>query len=112
MNLREVAERSQLPDQYGSRDEEAAQLGRAVFAFLDAGNREDIATFAAAMNRKMAKNGHRGESWRDRTPSEILTDLRRHVDKLETRMGQSYEQTLSDAADIGNLAMMLAERSQ
>jgi len=69
-----------------------------------------LSTFAVQMERKLRRNDHR-PGWRGDDPLDLLWALREHADKLESclRAGASSQQTIADAADIGNFAMMIAD---
>ena len=73
---------------------------------------EPVGWFQAQMLRKLAseKNQRKG-SWLRQNRWELLLFLRREVDELNNAMvnGESSESIIKEAADVANLAMMVAD---
>ena len=67
-----------------------------------------VQVFAEAMEEKLRKNDHRG-GWNADDYEYIWRQLHEHVGKLTFRIGTDRTRTLSDAADVANLAMILCD---
>lgn len=67
--------------------------------------------FRAAMVRKLIANQHKGgrAAWLRDEPLWLLRRLRHAVDELEQALSFGRPDVLSEAADVGNRAMMIAD---
>lgn len=72
-----------------------------------------VDAFAAEMEKKLAKNRHKGdrEGWLKDTPRALFERLIQEVDELHSALadGTDAESVLSEAADVANFAMMIAD---
>ena len=85
----------------------------------DAGEKSESPTrpfvdsFADAMESKLEKNRHKGdrEGWLKDTPRALFERLKQEVDELHAALadGTDVESVLSEAADVANFAMMIAD---
>lgn len=72
-----------------------------------------VMAFALCMEKKLAKNRHKGDSegWRCDTRSELLVRLKQEVGELELVLTGDSEYVINEAADVGNFAMMIADKA-
>lgn len=85
--------------------------------------RPEVAAFARDMQRKLDANEHKGgwarydssgrRVWRRDTVVYLLNRLHEEVDELEEEIfgsfGGTFNEIISEAADVGNFAMMIAD---
>lgn len=76
-----------------------------------------VLRFAEAMERKLAKNRHKGDAdgWRALSRVQLYRMLRAEVDELIEAIESDQfiaREVLNEAADVGNIAMMLADHYQ
>lgn len=70
--------------------------------------RPEVLAFARAMERRLAENAHKGDSWRHMTWSAMITGLRQEASELQVARSWSSEHIATAAADVGNFAMFIA----
>lgn len=73
--------------------------------------RHEVQVFAAAMERKLRENDYKG-GWRHMAPKWLLKRLRQEVKELERRLAEKTakpKEIASEAADVANFAMMIAD---
>ena len=71
--------------------------------------RKEVELFADAMERKLQANEHKG-GWKHDSAMSLLPRLRQEVQELTRAVGEGTdEDILSEAADVANFAMMVAD---
>lgn len=71
--------------------------------------RPEVAQFAEAMERKLAANDHK-EHWRGESTHSLLSRLFDEFLELQQAIDDgNAEEIVSEAADVGNFAMMIAD---
>ena len=75
--------------------------------------RKQVIEFADSMESKLKENDHKS-GWGNLTSSYLLLRLREEVDELEhaIRSGKSSKEVISEAADVANFSMMLADNAR
>lgn len=77
--------------------------------------RPEVLNFAMAMEHKLRKNDRKGkQGWKTYNSEELLERLRQETTELETALRFSLttpSDILSEAADVANFAMMIADVS-
>lgn len=75
--------------------------------------RNEVRWFARGMERELQKNDHKG-GWEYCKPSWLLRRLRAETNELERAVKgkKDWETVLSEAADIANFAMMIADNAR
>jgi len=80
--------------------------------------REEIKSFAEAMERKLAKYDEQKDGWEDCSPEYLVARLAFEFAELISQLNQTKEQQweddnvdflISECADVGNFAMMIAD---
>lgn len=79
--------------------------------------RESVQWFAGQMEKELAKHDEdRGEGWKKDGVLRLFHHLRREVDELESAVTEAVEsgeidqeKVIGECADVGNLAMMVAD---
>lgn len=78
--------------------------------------RPEVQRFAAAMERELRANDHKG-GWRNDAPGRLLRRLWQEADELARALdahktdpsAETSARVASEAADVGNFAMMIAD---
>ncbi len=74
--------------------------------------RPEVVAFAQAMEQKLRENDYKG-GWKECSTQELFKHLEEEVGELKTCVESIYdfskEETLGEAADVANIAMMLAD---
>jgi len=67
--------------------------------------------FAAMMERKLAENSHKGESWKHDAAKPLLARLRQETLELQQAIenGADAHTIAGEAADVANFAYFLAD---
>lgn len=71
--------------------------------------RPEVAAFAEAMELQLRKNDWKGH-WRYRTGTYLFNRLRGEVNELSRAKGEA--ERLKEAADVANVAMMIADNAK
>ena len=64
--------------------------------------------FANEMQRRLEENDHKS-GWRELTNKRLLRHLRKEVDELEQAIQEGKSTVVSEAADVANFVMMIAD---
>jgi NTP pyrophosphatase (non-canonical NTP hydrolase) len=77
---------------------------------VEAGVSVNVFEFAGAMSKELERNSHKG-GWSRETYGYLLNRLKQEVAELRraVRGRESPESVLSEAADVANFAMMIAD---
>jgi len=72
--------------------------------------RQSVVDFALAMERELQTNDHK-DGWADLSPKWLLNRMRQEMGELASAIEQksNVEHIESEAADVANFAMMIAE---
>lgn len=81
-----------------------------VWGLTQEGIRDEVAQFAALMERKLKANDHK-DHWEGAPMGYLLRRLKEEVEELEraVRSSNDAETIGGEAADVGNFAMMIAD---
>lgn len=87
----------------------AKEVADALFNLGKALPRNEVYIYAEAMEAELKENDHKG-GWKDCSIEFLVSKLHEEVDELiEAVCYGTPERILSEAADIGNIAMMIAD---
>ena len=75
--------------------------------------RKEVQKFSEDMEHKLVKNDHKS-GWGNCTSSYLLLRLKEEVKELETavRNNKSTGDVITEAADVANFAMMIADNAR
>lgn len=79
--------------------------------------REEVLWFAKEMENKLQENDHKG-GWQDESYSSLFNMLEKEVRELCSALidnrsaGSELEDVRSEAADVANFAMMIADKAR
>lgn len=73
---------------------------------------KSVSNFADRMKAKLIANEHKGDTWLNDEVDWLVKRLYEEVDELALaiKYGANYESVANEGADVGNFAMMVAER--
>jgi len=76
------------------------------------GIRESVLWFASEMEKKLKENDHK-EGWDKTAYLHLVWRLREETSELERALwAEDYEAVIKESADVGNFAMMIADKAR